>query len=190
MLRFKAEEKGISFSYTIDENIPSVLCGDPLRINQILMNLVNNAIKFTPQGKVEIRIELVDEYEQSSRILFRVIDTGIGISEEGKQVLFKEFQQTESSMSRRYGGTGLGLAISKNLVNLMNGEINVISTEGKGTEFYFRLPLKKSTLEEREKELQYQLPEDIRILVAEDNLINQKVFKLSLKQVIRKNACF
>ncbi|RIJ47952.1 hybrid sensor histidine kinase/response regulator [Maribellus luteus] len=183
LLRFKAEEKGLNFSYTIDENVPSVLCGDPLRINQILMNLVNNAIKFTPQGKVEIRIELVDEYEQSSRILFRVIDTGIGISEEGKQVLFKEFQQTESSMSRRYGGTGLGLAISKNLVNLMNGEINVISTEGKGTEFYFRLPLKKSTLEEREKELQYQLPEDIRILVAEDNLINQKVFKLSLKQL-------
>lgn len=183
LLRFKAEEKGLNFSYTIDENVPSVLCGDPLRINQILMNLVNNAIKFTPQGKVEIRIELVDEYEQSSRILFRVIDTGIGISEEGKQVLFKEFQQTESSMSRRYGGTGLGLAISKNLVNLMNGEINVISTEGKGTEFYFRLPLKKSTMEEREKELQYQLPEDIRILVAEDNLINQKVFKLSLKQL-------
>ncbi|MCE4565385.1 response regulator [Maribellus sp. CM-23] len=183
LLRFKAEEKGISFSYTIDENVPSVLCGDPLRINQILMNLVNNAIKFTPHGKVEIRVELVDEYEQSSRILFRVIDTGIGISEEGKQMLFKEFQQTESSMSRRYGGTGLGLAISKNLVNLMNGEINVISTEGKGTEFYFRLPLKKSTLEEREKELQYQLPEDIRILVAEDNLINQKVFKLSLKQL-------
>ncbi|MCK3685253.1 response regulator [Maribellus sp. YY47] len=183
LLRFKAEEKGIDFSYTIDQNVPSVLCGDPLRINQILMNLVNNAIKFTPHGKVEIRIELVDEFEQSARILFRVIDTGIGISEEGKQVLFKEFRQTESSMSRKYGGTGLGLAISKNLVNLMNGEINVISDEGKGSEFYFRLPLKKSTVEEREKELKYQLPEDIRILIAEDNLINQKVFKLSLKQL-------
>ena len=183
LLRFKAEEKGISFSYSIAKDVPPVLSGDPLRISQILMNLANNAIKFTHQGKVEIRIELIDEYDQTSRVLFKVIDTGIGISEEGKQVLFKEFHQTESSMSRRYGGTGLGLAISKNLVNLMNGEINVISTEGKGSEFYFRLPLKKSTLEEKEKELHYQLPKDIRILVAEDNAINQKVFGLSLKQL-------
>ena len=183
LLRFKAEEKGINFSYVIDKSVPSVLCGDPLRISQILMNLANNAIKFTHHGKVEIRIEQVDEYNQASRILFRVIDTGIGISEDGKQVLFKEFHQTESSMSRRYGGTGLGLAISKNLVNLMNGEINVISEEGKGSEFYFRIPLKRSTLEEREKELHYHLPKNIRILVAEDNLINQKVFGLSLKQL-------
>ncbi len=183
LLRFKAEEKGINFSYIIDKNVPSVLCGDPLRISQILMNLANNAIKFTHQGKVEIRVELIDEYNQASRILFRVIDTGIGISEDGKQVLFKEFHQTESSMSRRYGGTGLGLAISKNLVNLMNGEINVVSEEGKGSEFYFRITLKKSTLEEGEKELHYHLPKNIRILVAEDNLINQKVFGLSLKQL-------
>jgi len=183
LLRFKADEKGIKFSYIIDTNVPPVLSGDPLRISQILMNLANNAIKFTHQGKVEIRIELVDEYEEASRILFRVIDTGIGISEEGKQVLFKEFHQTESSMSRRYGGTGLGLAISKNLVNLMNGEINVTSTQGKGSEFYFRIPLKKSTLEDKEKELHCHLPKDVRILVAEDNLINQKVFGLSLKQL-------
>ena len=183
LLRFKAEEKGINFSYIIDKNVPSVLCGDPLRISQILMNLANNAIKFTHQGKVEIRVELIDEYNQASRILFRVIDTGIGISEDGKQVLFKEFHQTESSMSRRYGGTGLGLAISKNLVNLMNGEINVVSEEGKGSEFYFRITLKKSTLEEGEKELHYHLPKNIKILVAEDNLINQKVFGLSLKQL-------
>jgi len=86
-------------------------------------------------------------------------------------------------MSRRYGGTGLGLAISKNLVNLMNGEINVVSEEGKGSEFYFRITLKKSTLGEGEKELHYHLPKNIRILVAEDNLINQKVFGLSLKQL-------
>ncbi len=183
LLRFKAEEKGINFSYIIDKNVSSVLCGDPLRISQILMNLANNAIKFTHQGKVEIRVELIDEYNQASRILFRVIDTGIGISEDGKQVLFKEFHQTESSMSRRYGGTGLGLAISKNLVNLMNGEINVVSEEGKGSEFYFRITLKKSTLGEGEKELHYHLPKNIRILVAEDNLINQKVFGLSLKQL-------
>uniref|UniRef100_UPI0032180CD1 response regulator n=1 Tax=uncultured Draconibacterium sp. TaxID=1573823 RepID=UPI0032180CD1 len=183
LMKFKADEKRIDLSYSIDEKVPAILCGDPLRINQILMNLVNNAIKFTHKGKVEIRIELIDNYEHMARILFRVIDTGIGISEEGKQLLFKEFHQTESSMTRRYGGTGLGLAISKNLVNLMNGEINVESEEGKGSEFFFRLPLKESTNEEKEKELHYQLPEDIRILVAEDNLINQKVFKLALKQL-------
>jgi len=183
LMKFKAEEKGIDLNYTIDKNVPLILCGDPLRINQILINLVNNAIKFTHHGKVEIHIELIDNYEHVPRILFRVIDTGIGISEEGKQLLFKEFHQTESSMSRRYGGTGLGLAISKNLVNLMNGEINVESEEGKGSEFSFRLPLKESIMEKKEKELPGQLSKEIRILVAEDNLINQKVFKLSLRQL-------
>ncbi len=183
LMKFKAEEKKIDLNYTIDKDVPRILCGDPLRINQILINLVNNAIKFTHHGKVEIHIELIDNYEHVPRILFRVIDTGIGISEEGKQLLFKEFHQTESSMSRRYGGTGLGLAISKNLVNLMNGEINVESEEGKGSEFSFRLPLKESTMEKKEKQLPDQLSKEIRILVAEDNLINQKVFKLSLRQL-------
>lgn len=184
LMKFKAEEKGIGLSYSISKDIPQQLCGDPLRINQILMNLVNNAIKFTHEGQVEIIIELVDKNDQTPRLLFRVIDTGIGISEEGKQMLFKEFHQTESSITRRYGGTGLGLAISKNLVSLMHGEINVKSELGKGSEFWFRLPLKLASIQhDKETETPNHLPKDLRILLAEDNLINQKVSTLTLKQL-------
>ncbi|WP_430973428.1 response regulator [Sunxiuqinia rutila] len=184
LMKFKAIEKGIQFKYAIGDDVPERLCGDPLRINQILMNLVNNAIKFTHQGKVEICIELVDWHESMARILFRVIDTGIGISEEGKLLLFKEFSQSETSITRKYGGTGLGLAISQNLVCLMNGEINVNSELGQGAEFWFRLPLKKAAcpgLELERQDVQHQA--DFRILLAEDNAINQRVCELSLKQL-------
>ncbi|MGQ8336712.1 response regulator [Sunxiuqinia sp. A32] len=184
LLKFKAEEKGIELNYTIAEEIPPILCGDPLRINQVLMNLVNNAIKFTHRGKVELKIELVDNINNIARLLFRVIDTGIGISEEGKNLLFKEFHQTESSITRKYGGTGLGLAISRNLVSLMHGEINVNSELGKGSEFWFRLPLKEAVVDiDSAFEKNDKLSKGIRILLAEDNLINQKVSTLTLKQL-------
>ncbi|MGQ7871202.1 response regulator [Sunxiuqinia sp. sy24] len=184
LMKFKAIEKGIKFNYSIAEDVPEFLCGDPLRINQILMNLVNNAIKFTHQGKVEIHIELVDRHESMTRVLFRVIDTGIGISEEGKLMLFKEFSQSETSITRKYGGTGLGLAISQNLVCLMNGEINVNSEIGQGSEFWFRLPLKEASQQlEEKKTQQIHHHHDLRILLAEDNAINQRVCELTLRQL-------
>ncbi len=184
LMKFKAIEKGIQFNYSIADDVPEFLCGDPLRINQILMNLVNNAIKFTHQGKVEIHIELVDHHEHVSRVLFRVIDTGIGISEEGKLMLFKEFSQSEKSITRKYGGTGLGLAISQNLVCLMNGEINVKSEIGEGSEFWFRLPLKEASQQvEKKEETPIQCQQNFRILLAEDNAINQRVCIFTLKQL-------
>jgi len=184
LMKFKAEEKGIEFSCRISEAIPKILNGDPLRISQILMNLVNNAIKFTHKGKVEINVELVDRHGSTVRVIFRVTDTGIGISNEGKLLLFKEFSQSELSISRKYGGTGLGLAISKNLVSLMNGEIHVESELGIGSEFWFRLPLKESVaLDKGETEKVDKLPKNIKILLSEDNLINQKVAVLTLKQL-------
>lgn len=184
LMKFKADENGIGLNYHISEKVPPVLNGDPLRISQILMNLVNNAIKFTHDGKVDIHIEPIDRSGNTVRLLFRVADTGIGISEEGKQLLFKEFSQAESSISREYGGTGLGLAISKNLVNLMNGEIGVDSQLGQGSEFWFRLPLKESVMSviHDENDVQ-QIPSDIKILLAEDNRINQKVATLTLRQL-------
>lgn len=184
LMKFKADEKGIEFNYTISPEIPKVLQGDPLRISQILLNLVNNAIKFTHEGKVILNVSLIDRSGQTARILFKTIDTGIGISEEGKTMLFKEYSQSELSTSRKYGGTGLGLAISKNLVNLMNGEIGVESELGKGSEFWFRLPLKVSnTLTHKAKDHTGSLPTTIKILLAEDNLINQKVAMLNLKHL-------
>jgi len=184
LMKFKADEKGVEFKYEISPEIPTVLNGDPLRISQILLNLVNNAIKFTHDGFVSLNVDLIDHKGQTVRVLFKVKDTGIGISDVGKSLLFKEFSQSEPSISRKYGGTGLGLAISKNLVNLMNGEIGLESELGKGSEFWFRLPLKEAVAATDEDEVGYNdLPKDIKILLAEDNLINQKVAVLTLKQL-------
>ena len=183
LMKFKADENGIDFSFYLCNDIPIMLNGDPLRISQILMNLVNNAIKFTHKGRVEINVELVDKSGDSVRVIFKIIDTGIGISEEGKHFLFKEFSQSENSITRKYGGTGLGLAICKNLVNLMGGEIGVDSELNVGSTFWFRLPLKeaKNKLIESHKHSGI-VPRNLKILLAEDNLINQKVAKLTLKQ--------
>ncbi len=183
LLKFKAEEKRIDFGYTISDDVPPILIGDPLRISQVLLNLANNAIKFTPKGTVKINVDFIDRSNQTVRILFNVSDTGIGISDEGKQHLFKEFSQTESSISRRYGGTGLGLAISKNLISLMNGEIGVESELNKGSNFWFRLPLKESEATFKDVDNnEVRLPK-LKILLAEDNNINQKVAFLTLKQL-------
>lgn len=182
LMRFKAEEQGIELKFHISERIPEILNGDPLRISQILMNLVNNAIKFTHHGQVALDVEMLDNEGQSIRVLFKVTDTGIGISEEGKQLLFKEYSQSELSISRKYGGTGLGLAISKNLVSLMHGEIGVESELGKGSEFWVRLPLKESVLlSETEKDWVEIVPQSLKILLAEDNVVNQKVTSLTLR---------
>ena len=181
LMKFKADENGIGFSYNLAKEIPAFVNGDPLRISQILMNLVNNAIKFTHHGHVELSIVLVDRTGDTVRILFQVKDTGIGISEEGKLLLFKEFSQSESHISRKYGGTGLGLAISKNLVNLMSGDIGVESELNRGSEFWFRLPLKEAKQEQAGVKVEV-VPKNLRILLAEDNIINQKVAKLTLKQ--------
>jgi len=181
LMKFKAEENGIDFNFHLSKRIPAVLNGDPLRISQILMNLVNNAIKFTHQGHVELIVELMEMSGDAVRILFRIKDTGIGISDEGKLLLFKEFSQSESSISRKYGGTGLGLAISKNLVGLMGGDIGVESEFHKGSEFWFRLTLKEATKKKVENRGTDVVAKNLQILLAEDNPVNQKVARLNLK---------
>ena len=184
LLQFKTTEKGIDLNYHISDDVPKCFCGDPLRINQIIMNLVNNAIKFTHKGKVELKVSMFGQDKETYRLLFQVIDTGIGITEEGQTKLFKEFSQSESSITRKYGGTGLGLAISYNLVTLMNGEIGVKSEYGKGSEFWFRIQLKKTCESKKEiKASQLEISKDLKILLAEDNQFNQKVSSLTLKHL-------
>lgn len=196
MLHVYSDKKGLELKAEIDKKIPDTLLGDPYRLTQIITNLANNAIKFTDKGSVTISVTPITKDTESIELLFKVTDTGIGITTEGREKLFKEFSQTDSSTTRKYGGTGLGLAISKNLTVLLGGEIGVNSEFGKGSEFWVKLKYefpenKKQTetmeiteiqKEETNREEKLQ-PGEITILYAEDNLINQKVTSMLLQRI-------
>jgi signal transduction histidine kinase/CheY-like chemotaxis protein len=144
-IKMNALKKRLDLITYVDPRIPQFVIGDPVRIRQILINLGGNAIKFTEKGCVTIRADLQEsENENEINIHFRVIDQGIGISDEGQQKLFKAFSQAETSTTRKYGGTGLGLSICQRLTEMMHGKIGVNSEEGKGSEFYFTISFKKS----------------------------------------------
>jgi PAS domain S-box-containing protein len=137
MFGYKAEEKNIHLFYNVDSECPRFVIGDPLRLSQVLNNLIGNALKFTEQGEIAINIKKLEIQENKIKLLFEIKDTGIGLSEERQKKLFKAFSQADNSHTRKYGGTGLGLAISKQIVNLFNGEIEVESKEGIGSNFKF-----------------------------------------------------
>ncbi len=140
----RAQQKGLSLSIDFPIQLTQAyLAGDPLRLEQILTNLVGNAIKFTAQGEVLVRARQVGETPDAIMVRFEVIDTGIGIDTEAQTRLFQSFEQADNSMTRKYGGTGLGLAISKRLVELMGGEIGMESTLGRSSIFWFLIPLQK-----------------------------------------------
>ncbi|WP_168203446.1 ATP-binding protein [Oceanispirochaeta crateris] len=156
----KIEEKGLELIIDMDMDIPSRLIGDPVRINQILINLLNNAVKFTEQGEIEITIQVVQKYSDSLILEFSVSDTGIGMSEDQINRLFQKFSQADTSTTRKYGGTGLGLSICKQLVELMGGEIQVSSQPGKGARFSFTLTLDYQNQDH--EDLLPMLPLDLR----------------------------
>lgn len=135
------EDKGIDLVFDYDDNIPSELMGDPLRISQILINLVNNAVKFTRKGEIRVAVSLKGQDGERCKLDFKVSDTGIGIPHEQQSSLFASFTQADTSTTRKYGGSGLGLTITKELVELMNGKIRLESEESKGTSFYFTIEL-------------------------------------------------
>jgi two-component system, sensor histidine kinase and response regulator len=140
----KASEKGLRLVTEISADLLSLpLKGDPLRLGQVLFNLVGNAIKFTQQGSVTLRVYLVGETPEAVQVRFEVSDTGIGINAEAQSRLFQSFEQADNSMTRKYGGAGLGLAICKRLVQLMDGQIGLASPPGQGSTFWFVVPLKK-----------------------------------------------
>lgn len=174
-----AKLKKIALSYSIGARVPDIFIGDSIRLSQIFVNLVSNAIKFTENGTVVISADIIDESKENVVIEFRVKDTGIGIPAEKQQKIFELFEQGASSTSRKFGGVGLGLSMVKRLVELQNGKIFLESTPDKGSEFYFRMPfLKISDAEKRNVISEESDPENksgkgIKVLIVEDNPINQ-----------------
>lgn len=141
MLHPKAEKKGIALNVFTDHNLPEWLVADAVRLRQVLVNLAGNAIKFTEDGEVNIRISLESDDEASNRLLFEVSDTGIGIPAEHQERIFDAFTQVDSSSTRRYEGMGLGLSLASRLVGMMNGRIGLESREGEGSRFWFSVPM-------------------------------------------------
>jgi len=182
-MAFKAEQKNLKFEIIYPENTPRYLMGDPFRLNQVILNLCSNAIKFTQEGSVLIELEILELTKDKSKILFSVIDTGIGIPDERQKQIFESFTQADVNVTRQFGGTGLGLTITKQLIGLMGGQINVESKLGKGSRFYFSLEFEISDQDHSQihtEELQEKSLEGLNILVMEDNLINQKVISQTL----------
>ncbi len=185
MLAVRAHDKGLELSCLVYPDVPALVCGDPGRLRQILINLTGNAIKFTEQGEVFIRVTREQETDRDVTVRFSVTDTGIGIPEDHENFLFKSFTQADASITRKYGGTGLGLAISKQLAELMGGRMGVESEEGAGSTFWFTLVLGKQP-EDRKTEV--VIPEDIRgqrILIVDDHATN----RLVLRELLRSWDC-
>ena len=182
LLRFKADEQDIELKFKISTDVPEMLKGDPLRLRQILINLGNNAIKFTQKGSVNIGVELQERQDERMTLHFTVADTGIGMSQEQQQNLFQAFAQADSSTSRKYGGTGLGLTISKKLTEMMGGEIWVESELGRGSQFHFTTMLEEGTLDlEKDSVINTNRAvaklKGAKILLVEDDMLNQELAK-------------
>ena len=214
LLSVQAKAKGLDLSYEVDHGLGPTLVGDPVRIRQIVLNLLNNGVKFTEKGSVRLEIRRLAESAEDVQLRFSVTDTGIGLSEEDQKKLFQSFTQADTSTTRKFGGSGLGLAICRKLVEMMGGSIQVVSSVGKGSTFSLTLKLGKPNAASRSNA---EVPahangsaagpdhsgdetmahangfSDVRILLAEDNLINQIVAvkqleKLGYKVEIAKNG--
>jgi PAS domain S-box-containing protein len=179
----KIQEKNLRLIRKYDDRIPKVLVGDPVRLHQIILNLVSNAIKFTTEGEITISVNLFSEDDDHVNIEFVVKDTGIGIASEKIEHIFENFQQATSETSRLYGGTGLGLAIAKQLVETQGGTINVISKLNEGSTFSFILPYRKTNANAESDQETIELVEEIKnikVLVVEDIALNQLLMKTLL----------
>jgi len=182
----KAQEKNLSFRIMMDEDVPKVLIGDPIRLKQIISNLVGNAIKFTPSGKVVINLSIAAKDLEYSTLLFEVLDTGIGIEKDKLKDIFEGFTQTMGERNHEYGGTGLGLTITQKLAKLFNGEVWVESEVNKGSTFFLKIKFKNipQDLDNQKDRLKFESGplKGIKVLVVEDNPINALLTKVILRQ--------
>jgi PAS domain S-box-containing protein len=176
----QAHEKGLELLCSADPGVPPLLRGDPGRLRQILTNLTGNAIKFTHQGELAVRVSLVSETATEAVLRFSVRDTGIGIPKDKIGMLFEKFSQVDASTTRQYGGTGLGLAISRQLAGLMGGEVGVESEEGKGSEFWFTTRLARQPEGEQVKAPPPADLRGVRVLVVDDNAASREILTVWL----------
>lgn len=198
LLRHRAASKGLDLQIEVAKEVPEWIMADGLRLRQVLINLISNAVKFTHQGGVQVRLSrlapTLEQPQDHCRLQFEVIDTGIGIPKEQQKRLFQNFSQIDASTTRKYGGTGLGLAICKKLVNMMEGTIWVKSEEGKGANFSFIIltqpveqvrptPLPTKQTHQTSENMKLHDPQPLNILIVEDNPINQKMLRRMLDKL-------
>ena len=183
LVGLRAQEKGLEFHFDIDPDITPVLVGDPTRLGQIIVNLAGNAVKFTEHGEVVVSARVEKAYDGRIVLRFSVSDTGIGMTEEEQQKLFKSFSQTDSSVTRKYGGSGLGLAITKRLIELMNGEIWVTSVYGKGSSFNFTINVGRGS----DESIAWRtLPPELegkKVLIVDDNSVARRSLSRVLESI-------
>jgi PAS domain S-box-containing protein len=188
LIKPEAHEKNIDLNYFINENIPEMFHGDSLRVSQILINILGNSIKFTDSGFVKLEIELVSTSGINNILLFKISDSGIGISDNVKDIIFESFRQAEPTMTRKYGGTGLGLTISKEIIQSFGGKIWFESEIGKGTTFFFEIKI-KSWIDEQNPDIEIVGNDDkidLKILIIEDSSINVEI----LIEMLKSTNCF
>jgi signal transduction histidine kinase/CheY-like chemotaxis protein len=185
----KINSKNLRFEIEVDSGIPEILIGDPHRLSQVLVNLIDNAIKFTEKGSVDLKISIDDRFKDELNVRFSVKDTGIGISKDEHDHIFERFEQASTDTTRKFGGSGLGLAIIRNLLKLQGADILLKSTPGKGSEFYFTLKLgvRKDLEKGSERSAKHKTKGTAEssvthILLVEDNEMNMKVAKRFLER--------
>ncbi len=185
-IEFKTEEKGLQFNIRRDKNASMWFLGDPIRLNQVLVNLIGNSVKFTSTGGIAVDVELLSESNASQRLRFSVEDTGTGIETAKLESIFESFTQEDETISSNFGGTGLGLTISRQLVNLFGGKIQVESEKGKGSRFFFDIDLELSEapaeLLDASHDVDHSNMKGMRFLLVEDNEMNRLVARAVLKQ--------
>ena len=188
ILVIKAQEKGLKLNRNINSVVPNNLVGDPVRLKQIIVNLISNAIKFTHMGKIDLQVEIKDINNESQdslnqknnnkvSLLFSVSDTGIGISNEKIETIFESFSQADTSITREYGGTGLGLSITKRLIELMKGKIWVESSLNKGSIFYFEISFEKGKIGKKLKSIETDILKNTKTLIVYDDPSNRFILK-------------
>ena len=176
LISMKAHDKGLELLFQTEREVPQLLRGDPLRVGQVLINLANNAVKFTGDGEIVVATSLVQQEQDQITLQFAVKDTGIGLTQEQIGKLFQSFSQADSSTTRKFGGTGLGLTISKRLVEMMGGEIWVESEAGKGSSFIFTIVLNPPLEEIKKPTLDLAELDGMRVLVVDDNKTSRQIF--------------